>query len=464
MDSPDSLEQDLHNKIAQFDDIFRNLPEAAVLNSLDRRIVYLNPAACAMFGYAAEELIGQSPQLLYANVETYQQLGQTYTTIDSDFQQPAIEVQFRRKDGEAFPAEMMGTVVRSPSNALLGLLSIIRDISDRRAMENALRVKEAQLRQIIDLVPHMIFVKNREGRFLMVNKAEAALYGLTVDQLTGTHMRDHHLPDDMVDQFLEDDRGVIDSGEPRTIDEEVLHDAKGDVHIVQTMKIPYTLTGVAEKAVLGIAIDLTRQKQSELMLRQANALLETSRNVLNNLIAQLPIGIQIFNRHGICVDVNQAFLEIFGVEDVGQLINTYNIFEDGLADMMGTSAAAHRALEGEAVQLGDLTFDFAHADGRFARTSGERIINVIIFPVLNRQGNVTNIVGMNTDVTERTVAEQTRLEVAIHKERIDVLEELISTISHDFKTPLTIIGTSLYLFEKITKDENASKHIRRIEE
>jgi signal transduction histidine kinase len=84
--------------------------------------------------------------------------------------------------------------------------------------------------------------------------------------------------------------------------------------------------------------------------------------------------------------------------------------------------------------------------------------------VLDRDQNVTNIVGLNTDVTERTLAEKTRLEVAIHKERIDVLEELISTISHDFKTPLTIIGTSLYLFERLTTDETASKHIRRIEE
>jgi PAS domain S-box-containing protein len=358
----------------------------------------------------------------------------------------------------------MGTVVRGQSNQMLGFLSIIRDITQRTEMEQAWRAQEAQLRQIIDLVPHMIFVKNREGRFLLVNQAQADMYGTTVERLTGSLIHDHHLSDETVEQFLADDRAVMDSGLPRVIDEEVLYDSTGAIHIVQTSKIPYNLAGADEQAVLGVAIDLTRQKQAELLLRQSNALLETSRNVLTNLIAQLPIGIQIFNKHGICVDVNQSFLDIFGVEDVGQLINTYNIFEDELADLMGTSIAARQALNGEVVQMGDLPFNFERADGRFARTAGERVINVIIFPVLDRDQNVTNIVGLNTDVTERTLAEKTRLEVAIHKERIDVLEELISTISHDFKTPLTIIGTSLYLFERLTTDETASKHIRRIEE
>ena len=458
------MNQELHETIANLEGIFQALPEGVVINSPNRRIVFLNQRAVRMFGYTLDELIGHVPRILYADDEVYHHMGKIYEDFGEQTEQPVKEVLFQRKKGDVFPAELMGAVIRNSSNEVLGMLSIIRDISERKAMEDALRVKEAQLRQIIDLVPHMIFVKNREGRFLLTNKAQANIYGKTVEQLTGSLISEHHGSPEETARFLADDAEVLESGQPKVIDEETIHDFRGEAYVMQTIKIPYTVAGAEEPAVLGVAIDITRQKHAESMLRQANALLETSRNALKNIIEQLPVGIQVFDRHGTCTDVNQAHLDIFGVDDASQLVNTYNIFEDELADMIGTRAAAERALRGEVVRLGDVVFDFTHADARFARVEGQKVIDVIIVPILDQQDNVTSIVGLHSDVTERKVAEQSRLDVALSKERIDVLEELITTISHDLKTPLTIIGTSLYLFEKLTADESAGKHIRRIEE
>ena len=460
MDNPE-----LREKIAHFDDIFRALPDAVVMNTAQRRIVYINQAANTMFGYTPEELIGELPQVLYAYEEDFQRLGRIYREFDVNPNLPTIPVKLRHKNGRVFDAEITGAAIRSSHNEqVIGFLSIIRDISERNAMQNALRAQEAQLRQIIDLVPQAIFVKNREGRFLLVNKAQAALYGTTVDQLTGSLIHEHHFPPAEIERFLADDRAVLDSGQPRVTDQEIVHDANGKAHIMQMTKIPYTVTGAEEPAVLGVGTDLTHQKQSETLLRQANALLETSRNALTNLIAQLPIGIQIFNQYGVCTDVNPAFLEMFAIEKADDLINCYNILEDDLADRYGTRAAAEQALTGEIVRLGDITFDFSAAEGHYSRATGIKVINVVMIPILDEQQKVTRIVRLNTDVTERTLAEKSRLEAAIQTERVNVLEELISTIAHDFKTPLTIIGTSLYLIGNVTNDETASKHIRRIEE
>ena len=464
MQSINPLNKELRETVANLDGIFQMLPDAVVVNTLQRRIIYVNRVASEMFGYTVEELFGHEPRMLYADEDDYHRLGQIYGDFESQPQLPAFEVILQRKNGGTFTAEIMGAVMRGQDQSLLGFLSIIRDITERKAMEDAIRVKEAQLRQIIDLVPHMIFVKNREGRFLLTNKAVAEMYGTSVHDLTGSLIHDHHRSRQEIEQYLADDAEVLDSGQPKLVDEEIIHDFRGEAYTTQTIKIPYTVAGAEEPAVLGIAIDITRQKQAESMLRQTNALLETSRNALRNIIEQLPIGIQIFDQHGTCTGVNQAHLDIFGVDDASQLVNTYNIFEDDLAEMLGTRAAAERALQGEVVRVGDVVFDFSQSDGRFSQMQGEKIIDVIILPILDQEDKVTSIVGLNTDVTERKLAEQTRLDVALSKERIDVLEELISTISHDFKTPLTIIGTSLYLFEKVAADETASKHIRRIEE
>ncbi|MEO1290945.1 MAG: PAS domain-containing protein [Chloroflexota bacterium] len=86
--------------------------------------------------------------------------------------------------------------------------------------------------------------------------------------------------------------------------------------------------------------------------------LHTSRNALQHLIEQLPVGIQVFDAQGLCVDVNEAHLKIFG-RTRQQLVNIFNIFDDKLSHHVATVKAAKRALRGETINLGDITFDFS---------------------------------------------------------------------------------------------------------
>jgi PAS domain S-box-containing protein len=145
--------------------------------------------------------------------------------------------------------------------------------------------------------------------------------------------------------------------------------------------------------------------------------LTASHDALQRLINQLPLGIQVFDNNGLCVHVNQAHLSIFGVGNYEQLINSYNIFTNPIAQARGTAAAARRALKGETVNLGDILFTFQNTDASF----GERIINVTLFPVYDTHGQVVNIVGLNFDVTERRQAE-----IAEREERL-FLESLRAT-------------------------------------
>jgi len=144
----------------------------------------------------------------------------------------------------------------------------------RKRVEDALRASEARLRQIIDLVPHLIFAKDRRGRFVLANRAVAEAYGTTVEKLTGTTDADYASSADEVDHFRENDLAVIDSGQPKFIPEETLVDAQGKRRILQTTKIPYTTARSDERAVLGVAVDITELKRAEEELRQAHDELE----------------------------------------------------------------------------------------------------------------------------------------------------------------------------------------------
>lgn len=131
---------------------------------------------------------------------------------------------------------------------------------------------------------------------------------------------------------------------------------------------------------------------------------------LARLIEQIPLGIQVFNRAGLCTNCNQAHLNIFGLSGRDELVGVYNILNDPLAQEYGTAAAFRRALDGETTFLGDIDFDFTRADPRFARGASRHTVEVTIFPVSDEYGVVNTVVGMNNDVTERKQVEAELLE------------------------------------------------------
>ena len=115
------------------------------------------------------------------------------------------------------------------------------EISMKRQAEKALRESEAKLRQVIDLVPNLIFAKDRNGRFVLANKSVADVLGTTVEELTGKTDAHFNPNREEVERFLKHDLLVIDSGRSTKIREEKITDSKGHVRILQTVKIPFTL-------------------------------------------------------------------------------------------------------------------------------------------------------------------------------------------------------------------------------
>jgi PAS domain S-box-containing protein len=140
---------------------------------------------------------------------------------------------------------------------------------EARSAGDALRDSEARLRQVIDLVPHFIFAKDEEGRFILVNRAVAEAYGTTVEELLGKTDADFNPSAEEVKRFREDDLQVIRGGRPRVVGEESITDASGRVRFLQTTKIPFAFHGSGRRAVLGVSLDITERKATEEALRRA---------------------------------------------------------------------------------------------------------------------------------------------------------------------------------------------------
>ena len=141
---------------------------------------------------------------------------------------------------------------------------------ERARQREALRRHERLLRQIIDANPSLIFVKDWDGRFILVNQATADIYGTTVESLIGKTDADFNSNAEEVAHFLRDDREVISSGRPKFIGEErVTNPATKETRWFQTIKVPLRMPGQEATTMLGVATEITERKRLEEQLMQS---------------------------------------------------------------------------------------------------------------------------------------------------------------------------------------------------
>ncbi len=126
---------ELEKEKGLFEGVFRGIPDALMLASLDRVITFCNPGVRQVFGYEPAELIGQSARILYAKQQDYQRQGQVRFRPSAETRYTPVELTLQKKNGELFDAELVGTILKTQSGEALGFLGLVRDITQRKEAE-----------------------------------------------------------------------------------------------------------------------------------------------------------------------------------------------------------------------------------------------------------------------------------------------------------------------------------------
>lgn len=170
------------------------------------------------------------------------------------------------------------------------LLLAMGNLLARKIVENELKSQRDYLRKVIDHIPSMVFAKDGKGRYTMANRSVATTYGTTPEGLLGKSDIDFNQNKEEVKRFHEDDMEVLRSQKTKFIPTETVTNAAGQTRYYQTVKVPLADDETGEiKELIGIATDITYQKQIELRIKEEKRLLEMISGTTPDVIALIDL-------------------------------------------------------------------------------------------------------------------------------------------------------------------------------
>lgn len=140
----------LREPLKEYETIFECCTDAIVVLSRDRKIISCSKAFCDLFRYGRSEIIGESIRMIHPSEESFISLGaRIYPTIDKEGSY-RTDWRFARSDGTAFSGETVTSAIRDDQQTITGYIAIIRDVTERRTAEKALKESEERYRIAIE--------------------------------------------------------------------------------------------------------------------------------------------------------------------------------------------------------------------------------------------------------------------------------------------------------------------------
>jgi formate hydrogenlyase transcriptional activator len=174
---------------ALFKELFLASPDAIVVTSPGGRISAANPATEQLFGYSETELIGNLVEILIPERSRarHPQFRGSYAAAPTPRPMGSgLELYGRRKDGTEFPVDIMLSPVDTQGEQ--SILTVVRDITERRQVETALRQSEERFRLLVEgAKDYAIFVLDPEGKVATWNSGAERIKGYRADEILGQH-------------------------------------------------------------------------------------------------------------------------------------------------------------------------------------------------------------------------------------------------------------------------------------
>jgi two-component system, sporulation sensor kinase E len=444
----------------------------------DRTLTFVNGAYCRTYGKTLEELIGHD-FLEFVPEEDHEHIKRVLGLLSVG--SPVIVAEHHQvtlPEGENW-RQWTRRATFDDDGQIVEIQAVGRDVTRQRLMEEVMREQGVSLRQMVENLPVMVDALDENGMFVMWNRECERVTGYTAEEMVGN-------PEGMSVLYPDPDyyREMLSlydqlGGDFR--DWEVTLTAKnGTARIVAWSNVSrrYPIPGWQTWA---IGVDITRRKQTEKALHEAHEALERR-------IAERTAALRIANealqreiterqRADLSLRTSQAMLRM----TIDALDDNVYVIDRDMRIMLHNEAfrRMNQELGLETRAIGRTPFELFPFLGEDARAEYQQVFDTgqmivteestgvggLVLHTETRKipvfegDQVTHVVTVMSDVTERKRVEQEIIQLAIEKERSEILAAFVQDVSHEFANPISVIKNSIYLALNTADAERRAHHL-----
>jgi len=367
------------------------------------QIMDVNDAYCRLTGYTRDELLKMSLSDIEASEKPEEIEQHIKRIIEQGYDR--FEAYHKCKNGQIIEVEVSSNYLAMGEGCFF---SFIRDVTERKQVEEELRESEEKFRSIIEQSKDGIVLVDEQGAIIEWNRGQEQITGLKTVEVLGQPFWDVQLQVAVGERKNSEARAkhkamileILRTGQVPWSSQFLEVDIQRSDGMCRTMQSLVFPIKTDRGFIIGsISRDITERKLTE----QA---LQASESFLNNIIEQSPFSTWISDDKGTNIRQNQACRELFGIERDEEVIGKYNMFKDEEVRRQGFVPLFEKVFtKGKTINF-VIDYDFRKVKHVKVAGATHKILDATIFPIKDSNGKVTNAVVQHKDITGRKLTEQ----------------------------------------------------------
>jgi len=373
----------------KFRNIAEQISDVIFITDAEGKISYISPSAQSVFGHAVEDMQSRPFMDFLPEDEIPRAFEQFRHTLTSGDNTSTFSLRMKRKDGEIIDGEINASVLISGGRPT-GTQGVIRDVTERKKIEEVLSESEARLRQYIDIAGVVMLALDREGRVTMINRKGCEILSCDSQKMCGQNWFEKFVPENERENVLGVFYKII-AGEIEPVEyfQNSVIDGRRRIRIMAWHNALLRNKDGSIIGTLSSGEDITERMAADEMIRASEekyrSLVENSTDIIARFDRDMRIiytnkAVESF-AEGKQEDLTGKSLREIGVEE-----NRRVFIEENLMSVFNSG----QVLDGETIFEKD----------RKTYTRNWRII-----PEFNESGVVKSVIGVIRDVTEQRQAE-----------------------------------------------------------